>query len=130
MVSGRWHSQGNSIIYAAEHQGTAQLEWLAHLEVSAPADLPRTIPFSQIIVPDGISQDEVRREDLPADWESDEAITQRIGDAWLRSRRTALLFVPSILVPARNVLINPLHLDANNISVALSFDFRFDPRLV
>jgi RES domain-containing protein len=130
LVSGRWHSQGKPVIYAAEHQGTAQLEWLAHLEVSVPADLPRTIPFSEISIPDDASREEMRREDLPVGWEADQTITQRIGDEWLHSRRTLLLLLPSVLVPARNVLINSLHRESSNVVLTRAFDFVLDPRLL
>ena len=128
-VSGRWHSLGHLVIYTSEHQGTAQLEWLAHLDVASPADFPLTVPFSEILVDGAASRSEVRREDLPAEWESDEGITQRIGDDWLDSVRSLLLFVPSVLVPARNVLVNPLHSDAIRMRIVRSFDFPLDARL-
>ena len=129
VAPGRWHVQGRPIIYAAEHQATAQIEWLAQLEVTSPLDLPRTVPYSELTVPDDISQEEIRREDLPGDWERDSMHTQQLGDEWLRRQRSVLLFVPSVLVPARNVLINPTHPDAEKVVLANTFDFPLDPRL-
>jgi RES domain-containing protein len=128
-VSGRWHTQGHLVTYAAEHQGTAQLEWLAHLEVT-PDGFPRTVPFSEIDAPDDVSQTELSDDDLPAGWKSDQHITQSRGDEWLDSGRAALLFVPSALVPARNVLLNPSHPDSRRIRIVRSFDYPLDPRLL
>lgn len=129
LVAGRWHTQGHPVTYAAEHQGTAQLEWLAHLEVAAD-DFPRTIPFSELDVADGVSEAELRENDLPDGWRGDRRVTQRLGDEWLDSRSSALLFVPSLVVPARNALINPAHPDAGRIRVVRTFDYPLDSRLL
>ena len=114
--------------YASEHQATAELEWLVHLEAT-PDVFPRTIPFSEIDVPDDVATENVDEAALLAGWHGDVAQTQRIGDAWLESGRTALLFVPSAVVPARNVLLNPAHRDAGRIRVTRTFDFPLDSRL-
>ena len=55
---------------------------------------------------------------------------QTIGDAWIESRRSALLRVPSWIVPeSYNVLINPAHPDALSIQLGPVRPFRFDQRL-
>jgi RES domain-containing protein len=52
------------------------------------------------------------------------------GDIWLRDAETAVLRVPSALVPfAHNLLLNPRHPRAANAEVASITPFRFDPRL-
>ena len=128
-VSGRWHTRGRRIVYAADHQATAQLEWLAHLEV-APEDFPRTIPFTEIDAADDVRWDEVGEERLPAGWQRDAQITRALGDDWLQRGDTALLSVPSVFVPARNVLANPSHRDAARLRIVRAFDFPLDPRLM
>lgn len=125
---GRWHSQGRRVIYCSEHQATAQLEWLVHLEVE-PKDFPVTIPFFEIEVPDDVRVDSVQREFLTEGWERDDVATRSVGDDWLVSGSSALLSVPSVLVPAQNVLINPMHPDAHRMSIVRKFDFHFDDRL-
>jgi RES domain-containing protein len=53
-----------------------------------------------------------------------------MGDAWVASRRSPVLRVPSVLVPAEhNYLINPDHSDFGKISMTLPQPFRFDRRL-
>jgi len=51
------------------------------------------------------------------------------GDGWSASNTSALLLVPSVLVPDEsNVLINPRHPDAVNIVAATVKRWRYDPR--
>jgi RES domain-containing protein len=53
-----------------------------------------------------------------------------VGDAWIESRRSALLHVPSWIVSeSHNVLINPAHPDAPSIQLGPIRPFRFDRRL-
>jgi RES domain-containing protein len=53
------------------------------------------------------------------------------GDAWLTSLASALLVMPSIVVPEEsNILINPLHPDASGLSVTKLRKWRYDERLL
>jgi RES domain-containing protein len=68
----------------------------------------------------------------PPDWSSriPTASTQAIGDAWVRSGATAILRVPSVVVPVEyNYLINPAHPDARRIAIGSPMAFPFDARL-
>ena len=52
------------------------------------------------------------------------------GVAWLTSARSALLRVPSALIPnVANYLVNPLHPDARRLSIQSVARYPFDPRL-
>ena len=52
------------------------------------------------------------------------------GDAWLMAAETAVLRVPSVLVPhAWNLLLNPAHPAAADARILAEQPFRFDPRL-
>jgi RES domain-containing protein len=54
-----------------------------------------------------------------------------LGDDWLRSERTALLRVPSVIVPATwNVLVNPNHAESRGIRIVRTHEQRVDARLV
>ena len=128
LASARWHTKGHPVIYAAEHPGTAQLEWLANLEVQ-PSELPSEIPFMKIEVPDDVAVAEIVAGDLPTDWREKRQITQTIGDDWLAGGTSLVVFVPSAVVPARNVLINPGHGDFERITNVQSLVFPFDYRL-
>jgi RES domain-containing protein len=53
------------------------------------------------------------------------------GDAWLTALASALLVVPSIVVPEEsNILINPQHPNASGLSVKKIRKWRYDERLL
>jgi RES domain-containing protein len=53
------------------------------------------------------------------------------GQRWLQSNVSALMLVPSVVIPqASNVLINPLHPDVKLIKAKKIEKFSYDPRLV
>ena len=57
-----------------------------------------------------------------------EALTT--GPAWLAAKTSALLVVPSVVVPPEdNILINPLHPDAKGIKATNTGQWQFDHRL-
>jgi RES domain-containing protein len=58
-------------------------------------------------------------------------VTRQIGDRWLDGCSSALLQVPSVIVPrARNFLLNPAHPGAANIVVVEVIHAPFDLRLL
>jgi RES domain-containing protein len=58
------------------------------------------------------------------------AMSQAVGDAWLRSASSLGLSVPSRVIPLeRNVLLNPRHPAMVEVRVAVSEPFVFDDRL-
>jgi RES domain-containing protein len=98
-----------------------------HLEVDAE-DMPRDYQLLGVEVPDGIS---AAFTGLPDGWRDDVATTRALGDAWLREGSSALLRVPSAIVPdARNYLLNPAHADEERIAIVESQRAAFDPRLM
>lgn len=126
-ASGRWHTRGRRIVYLADHPALALLEVMVHLEVDAE-DLPRDYQLLAVDVPDGISAAFLG---LPDGWRDDVSNTRALGDAWLREGSSALLRVPSAIVPdARNYLLNPAHADAARITIAEAQRAAFDPRLM
>ncbi len=109
-AGGRWHSPGRPIVYCAEHPASALLEILAHLDVANLAALPDGYQLLEIGVPDAVTIESLPTHALALKWQSDEAATQAIGDRWLAGRSSALLRVPSALVPkVWNYLVNPAH---------------------
>jgi RES domain-containing protein len=126
-ASGRWHTRGRRVVYLADHPASALLEVMVHLEVDAE-DLPRDYQLLGVDVPDGIPAAFIG---LPDGWRDDVASTRALGDAWLREGSSALLPVPSSIVPeARNYLLNPAHADAARIAIVESQRAAFDPRLM
>jgi RES domain-containing protein len=127
---GRWNSAGISAIYASEHLAMAAHEKFVHL--------PRPLPHGMRLVKFGIrfgsaALHRVDISQLPADWRREPVSpsTQALGDAWLRSKKTAILAVPSALIPDEtNFLINPRHPDFAKIEFTPATPFEFEPRLV
>ena len=129
-AGGRWHSPGRAIIYCAEHPASALLEILAHLDVANLAALPDGYQLLEIDVPDAVDIESLPTHALTLKWQSDDASTQAIGDRWLASRSSALLRVPSALVPkVWNYLINPSHPAAALLKITAAARYPFDTRL-
>ena len=129
-VSGRWHHKGHRVTYCAEHASLAALEMLVHFDASlAPSDLV----LVQIDVPARIKIESLDEKALPRNWRRTPAPRklQELGTTWLTAKATAVLSVPSALMPSElNFLLNPEHPDATRISVVSMRRFSFDQRLV
>lgn len=129
--NGRWNTVGWPVTYAATSPSLCVLEKLVHVED------PRLLPKLAMVFyegPDDIAAESRALADLPGDWRQREALTQQIGSAWLAGLDTALLFVPSAIVPIadgpdRNILINPRHPEAKNIRIARVEPFELEVRL-
>ena len=129
LASARWHTRGAAILYCAPNPATALLEVLAHGGVRDPDALGHH-RFLKISVPDDFPRQEVDEAQLPADWPRRLAVTRAWGDCWLKENRSLVLMVRSVLLPETyNVLINPRHPDATQISCVASFPYPVDARL-
>jgi len=126
----RWHNAGAPIVYTASSPASALLEVLVHLELNDPEHLPDSYQLLRIAVPDSISITELDEGGLDPNWRSLIEITRAIGDEWLRNSDSALLGVPSAIVPhTQNYLINPAHRDTRKIKINAHGSFPFDFRL-
>lgn len=129
-ASGRWHTRGRRIVYCSPNPATALLEALVHAEVDVE-DIPITLRYVKIEVPDSVAIETTDIDALGAAWQINLEATRRAGDGWLRSGRTALLRVPSVIVPATwNILINPQHPDSAQTRIVHIYDHGIDPRLL
>ena len=69
-------------------------------------------------------------ESIAPNWPDNQSITQSLGDRWLEAKTSALLRVPSALVPeAFNYLINPAHPEMSHIRIAQTLRVPLDSRL-
>ena len=103
---------------------------MAHLEIDAE-DLPSHYQLLGVEVPDSAAITALGENELPAGWRQQLLLTRARGDDWLRAGATALLRVPSAIVPeAANYLLNPAHPDAARIGIASALRAAFDPRLM
>ena len=124
---GRWNSVNQFVVYAAEQRSLCLVESLAHLN-----SVKRLAPYSMMVsyAPDAISIENLPVGQLDADWQTNQDVTQRAGDEWLRSGRSLLLRVPSVIVPQEfNLLMNPRHSDRTLVRILEIEPFYFDPRL-
>jgi RES domain-containing protein len=122
----RWHEQGSRVVYLADTPAGALLESCVH---TSAGDVPPNYTLLAVLVPD-VSTEVVDVSKLPSNWADNLEVTREIGSAWLRSHRSALLQVPSALVPATfNYLLNPLHADAKRLRIQSVYAYPFDPRI-
>jgi RES domain-containing protein len=128
-ASARWHTSPRRVVYASHSLALACLEVLVHLD---PELMPGDMVALEIDVPERVSITELTVSELPKSWRRYPAprSLQRLGDTWLDDCESAVLRVPSVVVPTeQNYLINPLHPDARRITVVSKTRFSFDPRL-
>ncbi|MEO7212808.1 RES family NAD+ phosphorylase [Mucilaginibacter sp.] len=129
LSAARWHKH-IPVIYASVNSSTCILEKLVHLHTE---EIHNDLVIVTIIVPDDTASERIDIGQLPVNWRKypAPALLQRIGNAWLKSEGTLLLYIPSAIDPlAKNVLINPLHPDAAALIIGDIQPFRFDKRLV
>lgn len=128
LYGGRWNSKGVPVVYTAGSQSLAVLEMLVQDDplraryIVIPATLPKALKVERLT-----------DEQLPAGWRDIAArdLTQALGDEWLKRGSSAVLAVPSAVIPAEtNYLINPLHPAFGKIEIGAPQDFLTDPRLL
>ena len=128
LYGGRWNRRGTAVVYASESLALAALELLVHAEASL---LPEDLVAVAAEVPDALEVESVALRELPRNWRlhpAPEILAER-GTEWAKSTRTAVLAVPSALVPSeRNFLLNPEHPDFRRIRVARPEPFEMDAR--
>ena len=128
LYGGRWNPKGVPLVYTAASRSLAMLEMLVQDEplraryLVIEARIPRRIAISRIKV-----------DDLPSGWR-DLAARERlqtIGAEWAGKRSTAVLAVPSAVLPAEiDYLLNPLHPDFRRIRIGKPQKLETDTRLI
>jgi len=125
----RWNSQGIEIIYTASNRSLAMAEIAVHFSL---ATLPSDYFMHVIYIPDDMTIEVFKIEDLPARWNTfpHDAGTQIFGDRFIRDNTHCLLQVPSVVTKGDfNILINPAHPEFKHIRIAKSDKFPFDERI-
>lgn len=128
---GRWNRVGHPVVYASSNIGLACLETVVHLN---QAGLPLNRFLVRIDVPDGVwaARRILRAADLAVGCSAipEGKVSLDSGDAWLLAGNTALLMVPSAIVPEEfNVLINARHSDAAVINAIKLRPWLYDSRV-
>lgn len=123
---GRWNNKGSAVIYTSGTISLACMEILVNLPAPSLLNQYATIAvrFDEKLV------EELAR--LPDDWDSrpPSPTTKSIGDKWIAEKRSPVLKVPSVVVPAEfNYLLNPGHPDWKLIKILKPELYSFDPRI-
>jgi RES domain-containing protein len=127
-AAARWHSQGHAIVYLAASPAGALVEVLVHLELD-PQRLPASYGMLKAEAPDEAQPRRITAASLPNNWRDDLMLTRRKGDEWLIADESALLEVPSAILPETfNLLLNPRHPDAERITILWHQPFPYDRR--
>ena len=131
ITGGRWNDKGIAMVYSSTSRALACLETVVHLNAGG---LPLNRYLVEIIIPDPVraaAQVETATS-LPVGWDAEPCgrASTAFGSVWVASKSSALLLVPSVIVPEEmNVLINPAHPDAAGITARKIRKWLYDPRI-
>ena len=124
LYGGRWNSKGVSVIYTSDSLALCSLEIFVHLpSYTLLAD------YSYMAV--GFDADLVTEAVLIDGWDERpiSKVSQAIGDQWIKEGLSAILSVPSVIMPdGHNYLININHPDFKKIEIGKPQPLTFDPR--
>lgn len=129
---GRWNSRGVPMVYSSTSLSLAAIELFVHLE---PGQAPRDLVYVSATFPDGEPARTIQPDELRPDWWSDDTTaaveaTRELGDAWIRSRSSLAMLVPSVPIRVEwNVLLNPLHPRIGELKIEPAQPFIFDARM-
>lgn len=128
VTAGRWNSPGIRMVYTSATASLAALETLVHLNPAMRFNyLLFAIEFDERLV------ETIPHTILPPDWREQPPppSTQILGDSWMKTARSAVLQVPSVIIPGEsNYLLNPTHPDFPSIQIGKPAAFFYDQRLM
>lgn len=129
LEGGRWNPKGVPVVYLSDHPALAALEMFIHLKSAATK-----IEFVmfRVEIPAEVSVLELPVATLPASWRDEPPTleTMAVGERWVREGKSAILKIPSVLVPAAdNFVLNPRHPEAAKVRTDRGEKFSFDPRM-
>lgn len=127
IAGGRWNSPGHRAVYLSSTLSLAALEIFVHLGVDAAS---LDFVYFAVEIPANVRTLKLQRR--PRGWQDEppSLASMQVGDSWLRLSETALLEVPSAIVPAENnFLLNPSHRDFAKLRISPMRAFQFDPRM-
>jgi RES domain-containing protein len=127
LYGGRWNRKGVPMVYTAGSRSLAVLEALVQ-------DQPLRARYQMIpaMLPNDLEIECIAPDALPTNWRSLAAREelQAIGSEWAKGESTAVLAVPSAVIPAEtNYLLNPLHPQFGMIEIGEAEQLVTDLRL-
>lgn len=126
LAGARWNSKGTRMGYTSSSRALAMMELLVHV---GRDNVPNTKLLLPIDIPDRVIVDLAP---LPIGWDAlpYRSNVQAVGDAWIATRSSLALRVPSAIIPDEfNVLVNPAHPDFSRIVIGDGAPLAWDKRL-
>ena len=126
---GRWNERGTPLVYLGGSLSLAALETFVHLTAE---DARLAFVAIRVDIPDGVAVLALEPEQLPDNWREEPPpdACKALGTAWVKAGATAVLRVPSVIVPSEcNYLLNPRHRDARRLKIRPPQPFGFDDRM-
>src|SRR5438876_4625321 len=105
----RWNSKDVKVIYTAGSRALACLENVVHRNSRGLQESFRTI---LIEIPDSLKIIVIEKSKLIPEWQNfaNMPYTQQLGDKWVKDATSAILQVPSVIIPEEyNYILNPAH---------------------
>jgi RES domain-containing protein len=126
---GRWNHKGAAVVYLSDTLSLAALEQFIHLGREG-----LHIPFVYFTVetPSHVSVATIERDSLPEDWRKEPPpnSTKDLGSRWVKSKDSALLRVPAVVLPIGfNYVASITHPEFSDITISEPTSFTFDPRM-
>lgn len=130
LTGGRWNRKGTRMLYAASSRALACLETVVHFNAG---DLPLNRYLVALDISDDLMAAAVRFDPVThVGWDAipEGMVSMDAGEAWVRGGTSAVMIVPSVIVPEEmNVLVNPKHADAKGIRASKVRKWSYDMRL-
>lgn len=128
---GRWNQRGIPVVYVSETLSLATLELFVHLTRN-DLKLCRSLLAIPVEIPASLKLDKVWLKELPPDWRTSPppSSTKALGTAWAEKGNSAVLLVPSAIIPEEhNLVLNPRHPDFRKIKTGKPCAFMIDKRM-
>ena len=126
----RWNSKDVKVIYSAQSRALACLENIVHRNSRGLHENFKTIIIE---IPDSLKVMVIDKRSLLPDWQAflKMPYTQKLGDEWVKECQSAILQVPSVIIPEEhNYLLNPAHKDFEKVKHLGNEPFQFDNRFI
>lgn len=126
---GRWNRKGVAVAYLSDTLALAALEQFIHL---GREGLYIPFVYFTIEIPDHVSVEAIEPGSLPEDWrrEPPPGSTKNLGTQWAKSKTSALLRVPAVILPIGfNYIANITHPEFRDIKISDPASFTFDSRM-
>lgn len=126
---GRWNPKGYQALYASESRALALQEFLVNTPTTL---LPSKLSIREIKIPYSMKISSLEMKNLGKKWRRQKSKTcEDIGKKWFDENETAVLKVPSAIIPEEfNYILNTRHPDFKNIKFCKSQVFIIDERII